>query len=117
MEIKTYISSIFTYIINKSFKEGQFPTVLKIAKLIPLFKADSPEICSNYRPISNLSPASKITEKAALKQINEYTSKNKIIPMLQFGFRSKHSTIHALMAVNEFIQKELNKKNMYFYAE
>ena len=114
LEIKAYIANIFTYIINKSFKEGKFPTVLKIAKLIPLFKADSPEICSNYRPISSLSPASKITEKAALKQINEYTSQNKIIPKLQFGFRSKHSTIHALMAVNEFIQKELNKNKHVF---
>ena len=41
-------------IINISFKEGQFPTALLLAKVKPVFKKDDPQLCSNYRPISVL---------------------------------------------------------------
>jgi len=41
-----------TVIFNKSFKDGIVPTGVKIAKVIPVFKADDKKIVSNYRPIS-----------------------------------------------------------------
>ncbi len=41
-------------IINLSFEMGVFPEKLKIAKIIPIFKADDLELYKNYRPISLL---------------------------------------------------------------
>ena len=114
LAIKSYVSKILTSVINKSFKEGQFPPTLKIAKLIPLFKSSDPLQCTNYRPISNLSCISKVFEKAAQSQIATYTTKNHIIPDLQFGFRPRHSTMHALMAITEHIQKQLNNNKHVF---
>ena len=48
---------------NLSFSTGIFPTNLKTANAIPLFKKDDHMLCSNYRPISLLSNLSKIIER------------------------------------------------------
>ena len=61
--IKHDISEPLSQIINLSFSTGCFPNNLKIAKVIPVFKKDSPLECNNYRPISLLSNIDKIFEK------------------------------------------------------
>ena len=48
---------------NYTFFLGIFPASLKIAKLIPRYKSGGKSNVSNYRPISILSPTSKILEK------------------------------------------------------
>ena len=50
-------------IINNSFPSGVFPDMMKLAKIIPLYENDSPEVASNDRPISLLLVFSKIVEK------------------------------------------------------
>ena len=49
---KTYLHFIqpLTYVCNLSILNGCFPTELKTAKVIPLYKADSPTVYTNYRP-------------------------------------------------------------------
>ena len=44
-----------THLINSSIKEGIFPDELKIAKVVPIFKAADKHCIENYRPISVLS--------------------------------------------------------------
>ena len=46
-------------IINLSFSKGIFPDKLKVAKVIPVVKADEPDLFTNYRPISLLPNFSK----------------------------------------------------------
>ena len=50
-------------IIKKSFNTGIFPTELKIARVIPLFKSGDTSLISNYRPVSVLPVQSKIFER------------------------------------------------------
>ena len=57
--IKTPLSFIF----NLSFQAGFFPTLMKKAKVIPLFKGGNAQLCTNYRPISILPFLSKLLEK------------------------------------------------------
>ena len=91
---------------------GVFPSVLKTAKVVPVFKKDSKLDYSNYRPISLLSNIEKILEKLMYKRLYTFLNKNNVIYNLQFGFRQQHSTSHALININENIRKGLNDGNI-----
>ena len=41
-----------------------------------------------------------------------FTNKNNIIIPEQFGFREKHSCIHAILRVTEFMRKTIETKNL-----
>ena len=62
-QIKDVISATLTKLTNRSFHNGVFPNILKIAKVIPIFKSESRVACNNYRPISLLPNIGKIMEK------------------------------------------------------
>ena len=63
---------------------GVFPSVLKTAKVVPVFKKDSKLNYSNYRPISLLSNIEKILEKLMRKRLYAFLDYNNIIYDLQF---------------------------------
>ena len=92
------LSAIF----NQCMKSGVFPESMKIARVVPIFKSGSPEIMTNYRPISVLSVFSKIFEKCISKRLLEFLKKCNIIKNNQYGFRVGHSTSSALI---DFIHK------------
>ncbi len=52
--IKSVLIKPLTVIIKQMLKTGIFPDMLKIAKVIPLYKKDDEYAFSNYRPISLL---------------------------------------------------------------
>jgi len=93
---KTVISSPLCHIFNLSFTSGIFPDKLKLAKVIPLYKSDSIHVLSNYRPISLLSPFSKILEQLMNKRMISFLESNDTFFDYQFGFRKGHSTILAI---------------------
>ena len=53
--LKNDIAKQLADLFNLSFTTGVFPSVLKTAKVVPVFKTDSKLDYSNYRPISLLS--------------------------------------------------------------
>ena len=87
--IKMVIIEPLTIIINQMLNTGIFPDLLKISKVIPLYKKDDHKIFANYRPISLLPSMSKIFEKAILTQISDYLENNKFLDPYQYGFRKK----------------------------
>ena len=91
---------------------GVFPSVLKTAKVVPVFKKDSKLDYSNYRPISLLSNIEKILEKLMYKRLYTFLNKNNVIYNLQFGFRQQYSTSHALINITENIRKALDDGNI-----
>ena len=60
--LKNDISQQLSDIFNMSFMNGQFSSVLKIAKVIPIHKKQSKVDYANYRPISLLCNIKKIIE-------------------------------------------------------
>jgi len=97
-------------LVNKSLSEGIFPTLLKSALVCPIFKKDDKTKCSNYRPISLLSNIGKIYERVMYNRIESFLHSFDIIYRLQFGFRKKYSTNHALLSIVEQIRSNLDNK-------
>ena len=92
-ELKTPLMRIF----NLSLNTGIFPDKLKIGKVSPIFKNGEKDLLTNYRPISVLPCFSKILERIMCDRLYSYLTENKILFKKQFGFRSGHSTDHALL--------------------
>ena len=74
------ISAPLANIINLSLQKGIFPDNLKIAKVIPVYKADDPSLLVNYRPISLLRIFSKLFEKVMYNRLTEFFEQY-IIPL------------------------------------
>ena len=89
-----------------------FPSVLKSAKVVLVFKKDSKLNQSNYRPISLSSNIEKILEKLIYKRLYTFLDYNNIIYGLQFGFRQQYSTSQALINITENIRKALDDGNI-----
>ena len=99
-----FFSLWLSKLVNLCFEVGEFPDILKTAKVTPLHKKESKLNFLNYRPISLLSVFSKIYEKLIYTRIYSYLIKNELIYERQFGFRSKYSTNHALVSITERIR-------------
>lgn len=108
--IAPVILTPLTLIINQSLITGIFPTELKIAKVIPLHKKDDPAIMDNFRPVSLLTAISKVFEKVAHTQLNDYFTQNKLFYPSQYGFRPDHSTELAALELVDRIHTDLDNK-------
>ena len=101
--INYIICNPLSKIINICIRTGVHPEKLKLAHVIPIFKKGCRLQVSNYRPISLLSNINKIFEKIMHKRVYSFLEKFNLLYKLQFGFRSKHSTSHALIHMTEAI--------------
>ena len=110
MSINEVIAPPLALIINQSLLTGIFPTSLKLAKVIPLFKKGDEKVFGNYRPISLLPSVSKVIEKVVYVQVYEYFIKNKLFYRSQYGFRSGHSTELAGLQFSDNILQLLDNK-------
>ena len=68
-----------------------------------------------YRPISVLLCFSKILEKLMYKRLVDYINKHDILTSCQYGFRSKHSTNHAIIELVDKITKNLQSGYFLIY--
>ena len=104
------ISAPLTNIINLSLQKGIFPDKLKLTKVIPIYKANDPNLFTNYRPISLLSNFSKFFEKVMYNRITEFVEQYNILYRCQFGFRKNYSTSHALTHLINKISSAIDQR-------
>ena len=101
------LAQLFSY----TFLLGIFPASSKIAKIIPIYKSSDKFDVSNCRPISILSPISKILEKLIhIRSINFFNKHSVLLPT-QYRFRVNHSTSHALTDVLTSLHENINDGN------
>ena len=103
---------LFTTIVSGSFNntilKGDFPNNLKIANITPVYKSGERQVKENYRPISILSPISKIFERILYNQL--YNTFDDILSMSQCGFRKGFSAQHCLIVMLEKFKKSIDSK-------
>ena len=81
-----------THICNLSLTNGVFPSNMKIAKIIPLFKKGDTDSVDNYRPISVLPSFSKILERLVFNRLSNFLTHFNVLSNDQYGFRKDCST-------------------------
>ena len=105
------LSPILSVYFSFVFEHGIFPQVFKTAKVIPIFKAGNKALASNYRPISLLPSLSKVLEKLIKYRLINFFQKNKVFYEHQYGFREKHSVVHALLDVTSLSYQAIEKNH------
>ena len=104
------LSLILPTLINDCFDAGHFPSPLKIGKVIPIFKGDDEVEMGNRRPITITSCTSKLIEKLVKKRLQSFLKKHNILSDFQFGYRSQHSTTHAILNICDNILTKFDNK-------
>ena len=105
-QISTIISPIITNIFNICISQGIFPTKLKSAEICPVYKNGDKRSVSNWRPISILSPFSKLFEYHLHYQLTNFLDQNNILHNFQYGFRKNSSTE---MAITQICEETIDK--------
>ena len=90
--------------------EGVFPSTLKLAKVVSVFKNGLETQTNNYGPISLLSLFAKLFEKLILSRLNSFLSRNNVVASEQFGFRKHHSTSLLLADIVSHLEKQKEQK-------
>jgi hypothetical protein len=112
-ELLDILLPVITRLINSSLSEGKFPVSFKKARVVPLIKKSNADRDSlkNYRPISNLSFVSKITERIVASALQKYLEDNELYANRQSAYRTCHSTETALLRVNNDLLRAVDVGN------
>ena len=89
---------------NKSVEIGIYPSKLKHAKIMPVFKSGDELDCSNYRPTLLLSSFNRIFEKLMYSRLKYFLDKHDVLYHSQYGFPERCFTEHALIDIVDRIQ-------------
>ena len=108
--MKNNISKQLVHLFNLSFSPDVFPSLLKMARVVPIFKEDSELEYQNYRSISLLSNIEKILKKLMHKRVYQFLTENKVIYDLQFRFEQNFSTAYVVISFMENIRQALDKR-------
>ena len=96
-------------IFQKSISVGKFPSSWKLANVQPVFKKDSRQYKTNYRPISLLPICSKIFEKIIFDEVYHFLFSNNLLSKHQSGFRPGDSTINQLLSITNDIYRSFEE--------
>ena len=91
------IADPLVHICNPSMIEGVFPEQLKIACVLPLYKAEDPMYFNHYRPVSLLTILSKVFERLMYDRLFKFLDRLSINTNLDSG--KNHSTPMALLSL------------------
>jgi len=102
-----------TNIINLSLSSGNFHSTLK-ESVVSLLKKPTlnTEDLSNYRPISNLSLISKITERVVKSRLTTHLSSNNLLNPHQSAYSKRHSTETAILYIHDHLVNAIGSQQL-----
>ena len=107
-----FVAETLSKLFNLSICKGEYPDVLKIAKVIPIYKKGENTDINNYRPISILTHLNKIFETIICNQMKSFLNKHNAFYKYQYGFRENHSTDHALIEIVDGIKLAIDSSKL-----
>lgn len=97
------IASPLAYLFNLCIEQGVFPDLMKMSKVVPIFKSGNKTDPSNFRPVSVLPIFSKIFEKIMLNQMLLHFNLNNLFHRQQYGFMKGRNTVDAGVSLFKLI--------------
>ncbi|PFX28594.1 hypothetical protein AWC38_SpisGene6672 [Stylophora pistillata] len=96
-----------------SFETGRFSKAWKEALVLPSLKKPGLDFSlKNFRPVSNLSYISKLSERAAAEQFMEHLTANNLHSLLQSADKQQHSTETTLLKVKNDILMSMDDQHV-----
>ena len=83
---------------RKSLHEGEVPSLLKSALIVPIHKGKSKAQAKNYRPVALTSQLCKVFEKVVRKWMVDFMEQHSLFNPNQHGFRAGRSCLSQLLS-------------------
>ena len=109
-EIIDQLAPVLEEVFNKAMMLGEFPMLMKLAEVVPLYKSKEHFLETNYRPISLLTTMSKVLEKIVYQRVYSFLQDTGQIYDNQYGFRANHSCEHAIGQVVDSLVKNMENR-------
>ena len=104
---------VITKLINPSCDTGRFAEAWKEALVLPSLKKPGLDFAfKNFRPVSNLSYISKLSERAGAEQFMEHLTANNLHSQFQSAYKQKHSAETALLKVKSDILISMDEQHV-----
>ena len=101
-----------TDLMNHSFSSFVFPRAWRKGEVVPHPKEGDHEVANNNRPVSLLPVFSKVAERIAMRQFNDYLTLHNRLTRHQSGNRSLHSTETLSLLVTDDIFRAMDSRQI-----
>ena len=99
---------------NVCFKNGLFLEVLKVSKVIPIYKSGDKTKVNNYIPISLLPSVSKVMEKILVVRLSSFLNASGTLYDRQYRLRKKRTTTEAVLDLVRNLYDNISKNKFLF---
>lgn len=106
------IGPYLCHLFNHSLENSCYPDILKVAKVVPIYKDGDPNEPGSYRPISVLSALNTLFEKLIAQQVKKFLKENNIIAPQQHGFVENRSTSTAVLTLSQALNSAMHQNNI-----
>ena len=107
--IKESITVPLVHICNRSFVTGIFPSEMKVANVVPIYKSGDEIMFSNYRLVSVLPVFSKLLERLVYNRLISHINDNTLLYEFQLWFQKGKSTHFTIMMLVNKITEALDQ--------
>ena len=99
------ITAPLQYIYNLSISTGVFPDLMKISKVVLVYKSGPISVVEAYRGVSMIASFSKPLERYLYTSIYDFLDERNFFNMRQFGFRRGYNTSHNVLNLMNLVAK------------
>ena len=110
------IASPLTHILKSFITISSLPEALKVARVSPIPKVESPVESDHYRPIAILPAISKVYEKLVLSQLLEYIDQKRVLQDTTPGYRKGHSTTSVILRIRDDVIRAMKNGELTLIA-